>query len=105
MSALLIGGCGSDDGVTLPNPPTNPQDGPPAGNGDGACSILAEAGLEDVSSPTTIVGDGTAASCTAEAFHQAIAKSGVITFDCGPDSSATTTSIRAPWARICALFD
>jgi hypothetical protein len=38
-----------------------------------------------VSSPTTVVGDGTKASCTGEKFVAAVAKGGVITFDCGPD--------------------
>src|SRR6185436_19383576 len=37
----------------------------------------------DVSKPTTIVGTGTPASCTGEAFVAAVAKGGVITFDCG----------------------
>lgn len=86
----LVLGCGGDDGTTVPNPLTNPQDGPPAGNADGTCSVPAEAGLEDVSQPTTVVGDGTAASCTAEAFRAAVAKGGVITFDCGADPVTIT---------------
>jgi hypothetical protein len=32
-----------------------------------------------------VVGHGTPASCTATAFRRAVAKGGVITFDCGPD--------------------
>ena len=39
---------------------------------------------EDVSKPTTVVGTGTAASCTSAAFVAAVAKGGVITFNCGP---------------------
>ena len=38
-----------------------------------------------MSSPTTVVGTGTPASCTGDAFVAAVAKGGVITFDCGPD--------------------
>jgi hypothetical protein len=38
-----------------------------------------------VSSPTTVVGTGVAASCTGAAFVAAVAKGGVITFNCGPD--------------------
>ena len=101
--ASLAGACGGDDddasndggggagkangaggGVTVPNPLTNPADGPPAGNPDGACEVPAEAGLEDASSPTTVVGTGTPASCTGDAFVEAVAKGGVITFNCGP---------------------
>src|SRR5690349_10986226 len=65
--------------------PTNPQDGPPAGYPDGHAPIPAEAQEEDVSSPTTVIGDGKPASCTGEAFVNAVAQGGVITFDCGPD--------------------
>ena len=32
-----------------------------------------------------VVGHGTPASCSAQAFRRAVAKGGVITFDCGPD--------------------
>ena len=65
--------------------PTNPQDGPPAGYPDGHASVPAAGQAEDVSSPTTVVGTGSAASCTGDAFVAAVAKGGVITFDCGPD--------------------
>jgi len=92
-SAVLIAcvfgmvGCGSsgDATTTPPTPPTNPQDGPPAGNPDGHADIPPEGRAEDVSKPTTVVGTGTPASCTGDAFVAAVAKGGVITFDCGPD--------------------
>ncbi|MCA9617864.1 MAG: hypothetical protein KC731_02515 [Myxococcales bacterium] len=66
---------------------TNPIEGPPAGNPypEATCSIPAGAGEEDVSSPKTVVGDGTPQSCTSAATVAAIADGGVITFDCGPD--------------------
>jgi hypothetical protein len=51
----------------------------PAGN----CTLPAQAGLEDVAAPTTVVGNGSPASCTSAAFVAAVAKGGVITFDCG----------------------
>ncbi len=76
--------------VTVPNPLTNPEDGPAAGNPDGDCAIPAEAGLEDVSSPRTVVGDGSPESCTADAFIDAVAAGGVITFDCGPEPVTIT---------------
>src|SRR4029079_84325 len=40
---------------------------------------------EDVSSPTTVVGTGTPASCTGNAFVTAVANGGGIPFNCGPD--------------------
>jgi hypothetical protein len=43
--------------------------------------------------PDHIVGHGTPASCTSSAFVKAVAKGGVITFDCGPKH--TTITLRA----------
>ncbi len=87
------GGHGSDAG-TLPSedagPPTNPTMGPPAGYADGGCAVPAEAQPEDSSSPDHVVGDGTPASCTGQAFIDAVAMGGVITFDCGPDPVTIT---------------
>lgn len=70
--------------------PDVPDDLPPPGNADGSCSIPAEAGLEDVSQPDTVVGDGTPQSCTSEVTIAAIESGGVITFDCGPDPVTIT---------------
>ncbi len=87
VSLAALAGC-SDDG---PGPgddggmPTNPESGPPAGYADGHATIPAEGEAEDVSSPTHVIGTGTPASCTGEAFVAAVADGGVITFDCGPD--------------------
>src|SRR5437879_1630004 len=61
-----------------------PAAGPAAGTPDGRCDVPPDARAEDVSSPRTVVGDGTPASCTGAAFVDAVAKGGVITFACGP---------------------
>jgi len=86
------GGDGSGGNVIVPNPLTNPDDGPPAGNQnpEATCDVPAEAGLADSSVPTTVVGDGTPESCTGAAFVAAVALGGVITFDCGPDNVIIT---------------
>jgi hypothetical protein len=76
---------GGDDSTYVPNPLEDPDEGPPAGNPDGDCDVPTSAGLADVSSPRTVVGDGTPESCTADATIAAVAAGGVITFDCGPD--------------------
>ncbi len=83
-------GSGGGAPVDVHNPLDNPEDGPPAGNADGGCDIPGEAGLEDVSNPTTVVGDGTPDSCTGQAVVDAVAGGGVITFDCGPDPVSIT---------------
>jgi hypothetical protein len=74
---------------------TNPQDGPPAGYPDGHATVPAEGQAEDVSSPTTVIGTGTAASCTADAFVAAVAKGGIITFDCGDEPTTIVLSTTA----------
>jgi hypothetical protein len=86
------GSGGSGGSVEVPNPLTDPEDGPPAGNSnpEATCDVPAAAGLADVSSPTAVVGDGTPASCTGQAFVEAVAQGGVITFDCGPDPVTIT---------------
>jgi hypothetical protein len=84
-SGASSGGASSSGGATPTTPPAVVQDGPPAGWADGHAPIPPEAQPEDVSSPTTVVGTGTPASCTGAAFVDAVAKGGVITFDCGPD--------------------
>jgi hypothetical protein len=57
----------------------------PIGNPGGPCAVPAAAAAADVSHPTTVVGDGTPASCTAAKVAAAVAGGGVVTFDCGPD--------------------
>lgn len=57
--------------------------GPPAGYA-GGCAVPAAARAADVSRPTTVVGTGTPGSCTASAVVSAVAKGGVVTFNCGP---------------------
>ncbi|MBK6951909.1 MAG: hypothetical protein IPH24_07595 [Crocinitomicaceae bacterium] len=59
--------------------------GPAAGNPDGNYPVPAEAQAEDISVPTTVVGDGTPKSCDCESFVEAVTKGGVITFNCGSE--------------------
>ncbi len=63
---------------------------PAAGNPPGNCAVPAEAGTEDTSQPRTVIGSGTAASCTGDAVVAGVAKGGVITFNCGPDPVTIT---------------
>jgi hypothetical protein len=78
------GGSGGQPGTVVPIQPGAP------GNSDGVCPIPADAMLEDVSNPTTVVGTGTVASCTPDAFIAAVAAGGIITFNCGPDPATIT---------------
>src|SRR5688572_27627684 len=90
LALVFLAACSDDGGIDVDNPLTDPEDGPAAGNPDGTCSVPAEAGLANVTSPRTVVGDGTAASCTGDAVIAAVAAGGVVTFDCGPDPVTIT---------------
>jgi hypothetical protein len=63
---------------------------PPVGNPEGQCAIPPEAVAVDTTLPNVVVGDGTASSCTGEAFIAAVASGGVITFDCGAEPVVIT---------------
>ena len=65
-----------------------------AGNPNGSCTagVPAKGQPADVSN-ATVIGDGTAASCTFAALNTAVGKGGVITFACG--SGAVTIPITA----------
>ena len=67
-----------------------PQGTPSAGNPDGKCAIPSEAQAENTSSPTNVIGNGTKESCTSDAVVSAVAKGGIITFNCGPDPVTIT---------------
>ncbi len=77
--------------------PTTPQDDPPAGYPDGHAAIPTAGQAEDVSNPTTVIRAGTAPGCTGDAFVAAVAKGGIITFDCGPDP---TTIVLTQTAKV-----
>jgi hypothetical protein len=73
----LAAACGGGSGDAADAGPTLPDAAPPA-------AVCDAPGLADVSTPTRVVGDGTAASCTAEALQAAATAGGTIVFDCGP---------------------
>lgn len=61
----------------------------------GRAAVPVAARAEDVSNPTTVVGRGTPASCTSAAFVRAVAKGGVITFNCGSQPVTITLAATA----------
>jgi hypothetical protein len=88
----------SDDGSGSASTGDTGDGGPwDAGNPDGSCSegVPPLGQALDTTSPTAVVGDGTAASCTHEALAAAVAQGGIITFDCGeaPVTIAITATL------------
>jgi hypothetical protein len=69
-----------------------------AGNPDGGAPVPAAARPVNTARPDQVIGNGTAASCTSGAVVAAVAKSGVITFDCGakPVTIMMQASAKAP---------
>jgi hypothetical protein len=61
------------------------------------CDLPAKA--VDVSAPTTVVGTGTAASCTAQALTTAVAAGGIVTFDCGAAPVTITVPSEVPVSK------
>ncbi len=59
--------------------------------------LPADAGLVDTSHPDQVVGSGSAASCTSAAVVDAVARGGIITFNCGP---APVTIVMAATAKV-----
>ena len=88
-AATLLGACGGGSSEGTPGTVVPIQPGAP-GNPEGACPIPAEGMLENVSTPTTVVGSGTPESCTPDAFIAAVAGGGIITFNCGPEVATIT---------------
>jgi hypothetical protein len=87
--ALLLS-CGGGSGVsTVPGPGVSdtPSVGvwTAAGNPDGSCGsgVPSDGQPVNTSTPTTVVGTGTPASCTYAKLNSAIATGGTITFNCG----------------------
>ncbi len=71
--------------VAADAPPSTPGDSSQgAGRGVKHVPVPKAARAVDTSHPDRVVGHGTAASCTSKRVVRAVAKGGVITFDCGP---------------------
>ena len=91
------GGGGDSDARPVDAPGTT---APVNGNPDGHCVAgVPAAGMSaSVSAPDTVVGTGTAASCTFAALSAAVTKGGIITFNCGsaPITIAVTATMDLP---------
>jgi len=68
---------------------------PAAGNLDGHAFVPRAARAVNTSHPSHVIGNGTPASCTSAAVVRAVAKGGVITFNCGPNPVTITMTATA----------
>lgn len=84
-AAITTGDAAARDSGPRPDLPDPGDDLPPAGNPAAPCSIPGDGDLEDTTAPDQVVGTGTPESCTSAAFVAAVARGGVIAFDCGPN--------------------
>ncbi len=88
--SLCLAACGG--GGDTSDGDTNPGTG--SGTITTPSAICDAPSLADISSPTTVVGDGTAASCTADALQAAADIGGVIVFSCG--ANPVTIEVSSP---------
>lgn len=93
-------GSGSSSGTASSSGAADSGAGFHGGNPNGSCSTGVPAGGKpaDTSHPTTVVGSGSPSSCTFAALQAAVAKGGVITFDCGggPVTIGVTATLSLP---------
>jgi hypothetical protein len=75
------GGAGPQDAASPPPPKA-------------VCDLPAQP--VDTSKPTTVVGNGTASSCTESAFRAAVAAGGIVTFSCGSAPATITVTSEVP---------
>jgi hypothetical protein len=68
---------------------------PAAGNPNGHAFVPRAARAANASHPNHVIGNGTPASCTSAAVVRAVAKGGVITFNCGPKPVTITMKATA----------
>jgi hypothetical protein len=68
---------------------------PTAGNPNGHVLVPPAGRAVNTSHPTRVVGHGTPASCTSAAVVRAVAKGGIITFNCGPKPVTITMTATA----------
>ncbi|MDP3274293.1 MAG: hypothetical protein Q8Q09_03805 [Deltaproteobacteria bacterium] len=94
--AVVLDSARVEDAGVGPEAGTSADAGMP-GNPMGRCEVVPEARAEDVSAPRTVVGTGTPESCTSAAVVSAVARGGVITFNCGP---LPTTIVLTETAKI-----
>lgn len=80
---LLLAACGKGADNTADN--TGNDTDNDTGTGIPPSAICEAPSLADIASTTSVVGNGTAASCTAGALQTAANGGGVITFSCGAD--------------------
>ena len=94
------GGTTNDGGTTTDGATTTDDGGALHGGNPGACTagVPATGKPADTSTPTTVVGTGTADSCTFTALNAAVPKGGVITFSCGsaPVTIPVTATMNLP---------
>ena len=89
------GGGGGGEGGSKGSSSTASGGGGTGGSAPTVCP--APIALADVSSPTTVVGDGSSGSCTEAALSAAVATGGVITFSCGGAATISiTTTLELP---------
>jgi hypothetical protein len=83
LLAVVVSGLASPAVGSVPRP-TAGHGVPDVGNRSGRAAIPTAARAVNTSRPDQVIGIGTPTRCTSAAVVRAVARGGVITFDCGP---------------------
>ncbi len=88
-----------DGGIAEQCPPTDQRGSPRPTDGDGDGQARCDSGAVELAAGSTplnvdnVVGTGTPASCTEAALQAAVARSGAISFNCGPAPHTITLNV------------
>ena len=98
LTAIMTAAAAADAATVQHTPPAlaaRPHAQPDFGNPDGHAYVPPAGRAVSTRHPNHVVGRGTPASCTSAAVVRAVAKGGIITFNCGPKPVTITMTATA----------
>ena len=95
VSAALAAASAKVKPATAKPATAKPATAKPATAKPGTAKLSPASVRRDATEPTTVIGNGTAASCTSQAVVAAVAAGGEITFSCGPSPVTITMTATA----------
>jgi hypothetical protein len=93
--ALTVGGVAPLAASASVSVPASTRPVPDFGNPAGHARVPPAGGAVDTNHPDHVIGTGTPASCTSSEVVGAVARGGVITFNCGPGPVTITMTATA----------
>ena len=98
LTAIMTAAAAADAATVQHTPPAlaaRPHAQPDFGNPDGHAYVPPAGRAVSTRHPNHVIGNGTPATCTSAAVVRAVAKGGIITFNCGPKPVTITMTATA----------